>query len=132
MNLVFKEQVAVRVDDVNFGGHLDHARLISLMHQARVQVFKKLGVSELNCAGNLMVMRSLEIKYSALSYLDDVLEMELSLKTNRACVVINYEIINLNQSKKAARAEVQMAVIDKNTGQAISPQVFLEACRRGV
>lgn len=131
MNLVFKEQVSVRVDDVNFGGHLDHARLISLMHQARVQVFKKLGVSELDCAGNLMVMRSLDIKYSALSYLDDVLEMGLEIKINKACVVIRYEIKNLTQNKRTARAEVQMAVIDKNTGQAISPGVFLEACSLG-
>lgn len=127
MNLNFIEQVAVRVDDVNFGGHLDHARLITLMHQARVQMFKKLGISELNCGGYLMVMRNLEIKYSAQSYLDDLLEMHIKISTNRACVVLDYEISNLTQNKKAARAKAQMALIHAETAQPVSPQLFLEA-----
>jgi len=128
--LKFKELISVRVDDINFGGHLDHAKLISLMHQARVQVFKKLGVNELDCSGNFMVMRNLEIKYSSQSYLNDLLEMDLEIDINRVCVVINYEIFNLTQNKKTARAMAQMAVLHPKTHQVLSPQVFLEAINK--
>lgn len=127
MSLAYTSIQKVRIDDVNFGGHLGHDRLITLLHQARVDMFKSLGVSEIDCAGEHMVMRRIEIKYSHQSFLDDELQVEITLDRNRACVILNYEVVNLSVNKRAASAVMQMSVISHEDQRPLSPDVFFEA-----
>lgn len=127
MTVTYTSIQKVRIDDVNFGGHLGHDRLITLLHQARVEMFASMGVSEIDCGGEHMVMRRIEIKYSHQSFLNDQLQVEISLDRNRACVVLNYIVINLAVNKKAASATMQMSVISHVDQKPLSPEVFFDA-----
>ena len=37
----FEVEIPVRIYDINYGGHLGHAELIKITHQARLQFFSK-------------------------------------------------------------------------------------------
>ena len=69
----FSTTLAVRVGDINYGGHLGHDRLITLLHQARCDFLCALGFSELDCGGVALIMRHLEVDYLAEAFLGDEL-----------------------------------------------------------
>lgn len=69
----FTTTLTVRVGDINYGGHLGHDRLITLLHQARCDFLQTLGLSEADCAGVALIMRRLEVDYLAEAFLGDVL-----------------------------------------------------------
>ena len=37
---IFSTDIAVRISDINYGGHLGHDSIISLIHEARVRFLK--------------------------------------------------------------------------------------------
>jgi len=63
----FSTDCPVRVDDMNYGGHMDNARFVSFLHEARVRFLKELGASESDlgdgCTG--IVMGDLAVNYRA-------------------------------------------------------------------
>ena len=47
----FETEIAIRITDINYGGHLGNDSVLVLVHEARVRYLNSLGFSELN-AGN--------------------------------------------------------------------------------
>lgn len=79
----FTASVSVRVGDINYGGHLGHDSLITLLHQARVDFLQYLGASELDCFGTGLIMRRLEVDYLGEAFLGDVLQVEMHIAALR-------------------------------------------------
>ena len=52
----FRTEISVRIDDLNYGGHLGHDRVLTLVHEARVAWLKSHGWSEMDCAGTGLIM----------------------------------------------------------------------------
>jgi acyl-CoA thioester hydrolase len=46
----------VRITDLNYGGHVGNDKVLSFLHEARVQYLQSLGYSELNMEGVGMIM----------------------------------------------------------------------------
>ncbi|MCU0662848.1 MAG: thioesterase family protein [Myxococcota bacterium] len=44
----FSTTLAVRVGDLNYGGHLAYDRLLGLAHEARLELLSRLGATELD------------------------------------------------------------------------------------
>lgn len=63
----FSTTCPVRVDDVNYGGHMDNARFVSFLHEARVRFLKELGASEADLGDGAtgIVMGDLAVNYKA-------------------------------------------------------------------
>jgi len=63
----FSTVCAVRVDDINYGGHMDNARFVSFVHEARVRFLKELGASEADLGDGAtgLVMGDLAVNYKA-------------------------------------------------------------------
>lgn len=83
---VFSTTLSVRVGDINFGGHLGHDRLITLLHQARHEFLQSFGYSELDCGGVALIMRRIEVDYLAEAFLGDALSVAVwadALRSNR-------------------------------------------------
>lgn len=75
----FSTTLAVRVGDINYGGHLGHDRLITLLHQARCDFLCALGFSELDCGGVALIMRYLAVDYLSEAFLGDALTFSVSV-----------------------------------------------------
>jgi 4-hydroxybenzoyl-CoA thioesterase len=62
----FSTRIPVRVDDINYGGHLANDAVLSLVHEARVRWIRSLGfASELDVAGAGLIMADAAVVYRA-------------------------------------------------------------------
>jgi acyl-CoA thioester hydrolase len=52
----FSTEVPVRIDDIDYGGHLGNDALLSILQEARVQMLKRHGWTELDIEGTGLIM----------------------------------------------------------------------------
>lgn len=69
----FHHQLTVRVGDINYGGHLGNDAVVRLCNEARVQLMRQLGCSELDLGDGAtgMVMTELAVNYLGEGFLFD-------------------------------------------------------------
>ena len=60
---VFTHEETVRITDLNYGNHLGHDTLVSLLHEARARFFKFHELSEGNVDGVGVILTELEVGY---------------------------------------------------------------------
>lgn len=69
----FSCPIAVRITDMNYGGHAGNDTILSLIHEARMQFLQSLGYTELQFGGSGMIMADVAIEFkSELFYGDSV------------------------------------------------------------
>ncbi|ARS36785.1 acyl-CoA thioesterase [Pontibacter actiniarum] len=104
----FEATVPVRVTDLNYGNHLGNDALLSIMHEARMQLLGHFGWSELNLGGASMIMADVAIEYKGEGFYGDVLRIKLAFDDlNKYGFDITYHITN-QDGKEVARAKTGM------------------------
>jgi acyl-CoA thioesterase FadM len=69
----FSTQIAIRITDLNYGGHVGNDVFLSLIHEARQQFLLHYGCSELNFDGYGLILADAALEYKKeLSYGDIV------------------------------------------------------------
>ncbi|WP_231613494.1 acyl-CoA thioesterase [Halomonas sp. BC04] len=63
--IVHRQPLSVRITDMNYGRHLGHDTLISLLHEARIQAFGALGLTEWDMGGYPSVVADLAVQYQS-------------------------------------------------------------------
>jgi YbgC/YbaW family acyl-CoA thioester hydrolase len=70
---LFSTNIAIRITDINYGGHVGNDSFLSLIHEARQQFFNHYQYSEMNFAGTSLIMADVAVEYKKeLSYGDIV------------------------------------------------------------
>jgi acyl-CoA thioester hydrolase len=69
--------IPVRIGDVNYGGHVGNDAILSIIHEARVQLFNHWGFTELNAGGNALIMADVMIAYRGEAFYGDILTIKL-------------------------------------------------------
>ena len=74
----FQYEVVVQPRDVNTAGHLGHETLIALVHSARANLLRSLGLSELDLGDGRtgVIMFDLAVNYRGEGFLFDALRIE--------------------------------------------------------
>ena len=62
-NFAFSTIVAIRITDLNYGGHVGNDVFLSLIHEARLQFLQHHGYSELDFAGAGLIMADAAIEF---------------------------------------------------------------------
>ena len=75
----FETTLEVRIDDINYGGHLGNDSVLSLMHEARVRFFRTFGYSEMNVDGSAIIMADSVITYQSESFHGDIIRIEVGV-----------------------------------------------------
>jgi acyl-CoA thioester hydrolase len=75
----FKTQLIVRVSDLNYANHLSNDKILTYVHQARVEFFESLGFSEIDFAGVGTIMADAAIVFKSEGYLNDSLIIEVGV-----------------------------------------------------
>lgn len=89
----FACELAVRVTDLNYGGHLAHDRLLSLLHEARVAFLAARGWSEPDCGGVALILGDAVIVYQGEAFAGDRLKIEVGVaETGRAGFRLAYRV----------------------------------------
>ena len=75
----FKTQLIVRVSDLNYANHLSNDKILTYVHQARLEFFESLGFSEIDFAGVGTIMADAAIVFKSEGYLNDSLIIEIGV-----------------------------------------------------
>lgn len=67
--------IPIRITDLNYGGHVGNDIILSLIHEARVQFLKQLGLEELKFAGVGLIMGDAAIEFKRESFHGDVIRI---------------------------------------------------------
>jgi len=76
---VFRTTLQVRVDDVNYGGHLGNDSVLTLCHEVRIRFFDSVGQSEVDLFGKGIIMTDAMVIYRSEGNLGDPLDVAVFL-----------------------------------------------------
>ena len=125
-HFIFTTEITPRINDINYGNHLGHDHLISLMHEARVRFLKKYNFSELDVAGTSIIMADLAITYKAEVSWGERLNFDIAIYSpSSAGCNFFYHIKNSGSGTEVARAKTGIVFFDyKKKKVARMPQAF--------
>ena len=76
-NPLFTATIPIRIGDVNYGNHVGNDAILSIIHEARMQMLAKNGYDEMNAGGNSMIMADVMIAYKGESFYGDTLTIKI-------------------------------------------------------
>lgn len=105
----FSTSIAVRITDLNYGGHVGNDTILSLIHEARVKFLQQFGYTELTFEDVSLIMSDAGIEFrSELFYGDIVTAYVTATDFTRAGFDIYYKLITEKEGKIVALAKTGM------------------------
>jgi acyl-CoA thioesterase FadM len=126
----FNTQIAVRVTDLNYGGHLGNDSLLSLVHEARVAFLSSHGLSEIDCGGVSLTMGDAAIVYQGEAYAGDDLNIEVAAgEPSESGFRLFYRLTRASDRAKIALVETGMVCFDYRAKKIMPlPKVVADIC----
>ena len=108
----FSCNIPVRITDINYGGHVGNDTVLTIIHEARMQFFKKLGYTEMNFGGTGMLMADVAIEFkSELFYGDIVIASVVAGEISKAGFELFYKLENQTDDIKKLVAAAKTGMI---------------------
>ena len=112
-NILFSNRINVRIDDINYGNHLCHTKMIAFIHHTRTLFLQRNKLSEIDCFGAGLIMLNLNVEYRSECFFDDTLDIYMHFeKLDKVKIEFSYSVINITTNKLAAKANTLMAFFD--------------------
>jgi len=113
--------IRIRGYHCDFYGHLNHARYLELLEEARWSLLEdSLDLADWKEKNLGIVVAALTIQYLRPVPVDTLLEIQSDLgEIGAKTGIINQKLINQGTGKRVAEAAVTFAVIDTRTGRAV-------------
>lgn len=125
----FSTEIPVFIQHINYGNHVGHDSLISLLHEARVQFLKNYQLSETSQEEIGLIMTDLSIQYKSEAFYGDILQFDIdfSLSGQVRCNFL-YRVKEKSSQKIIALAVTHMAFYDYQRKKlAKTPEAFIQA-----
>lgn len=75
---IFSTELAIYVNHINYGNHLDNSALISLVSESRVRFLKSLGYTEMNVEGYGIIVADVAAQYRSEAFHGEVMVIEMA------------------------------------------------------
>ena len=126
----FKTEIALRVTDMNRGGHLGNDALFAMLNEARVKFYESLGYSEVDVEGAGTIMSDAVIVYKAESFPGDTLAFEVAAGDfSRIGCDLYYRVSNTRTGAEVARAKTAIGFFDYQARKIMPvPEAFKAKC----
>lgn len=113
-------KIPIRITDLNYGAHLGNDALLSLLHEARVQLLRHYGYTEMEMAGASLIMADVAIEYKGEGFYGDTLTFKLGFTDlHKYGFDITYHVLN-QEGKEIARAKTGMLCFNYSTRKLMS------------
>lgn len=112
-NFRFNTIIKVRITDLNYGNHVGNDKILSYVHEARVQFLNHLGYSELNAGNGGLIMSSAAIQYKEEIFYGN--EIKIGVKAadfSSSGFNLYYHLQNNATGKTVAIAQTGMVCFD--------------------
>ena len=127
---LFATEVALRVSDINYGGHLGNDAVLSLAQEARMRFLQSHGWSEQNVDGVGIIMTDAVVVYRSQAFYGDVLTIDVAVADLQqlGCDFI-FRMVNKASGKEVARVKTGIAFFDYgNRTPSPVPPAFRSLC----
>ncbi|MDQ3190712.1 MAG: thioesterase family protein [Bacteroidota bacterium] len=112
-NYIFSTEIKIRINDINYGGHLGNDSLLSIIHEARLQFLNNFGYSEIEIEGAALIMADSSIIYKSEGFYGDVLQIQINAGDFTKCGFdLYYNILNKKSRKQVAAAKTGLVFFD--------------------
>ena len=126
---IFKTALRVRVDDVNYGGHLGNDSVLTLCQEARIRFFEEIGQSEANLFGKSIIMTDAMVIYKSEGRMGDRIEVTLHLDDIGRRGFDMYYLLRCGE-REIARVKTGLAFFDYQQRKlAACPEEFIKKFR---
>jgi len=118
----------LQVKDINYGGHLSNDSVVTILHEARIDLLNKLGVNELDLGDKTtsIIMADLIVNYTGEGFLLDQVKVLSHIDDLSAVSFRIYHKI-IKGDKSLALAEVGILSYNYKDKQIVEiPEVFLK------
>lgn len=112
---IFSTELTVRVADINYGGHVGNDTMLSLMQEARTQLYQSLGYeNELSFEGTVgQVIADAALVYKAEAFLGDTLIIQIALgEFTRFGFDLFYLVLRKEDRKEVAKGKTAIVCFD--------------------
>lgn len=124
----FKYHTILKIRDINYGNHLSNDAVVSLLHEARIDMLNKIGCTEFELGGNKtgIIIADLVVNYKKQGYLGDEIIIHVDIdEIEKKGFRIFYKLER--GSDLMVLAETGVVVYDYQAGKiAAVPKIFLE------
>src|SRR5687767_2887094 len=106
---LFTTELTVRASDLNYGNHVGHDTVLTLMQEARVNFYRTLGFkNELNFEGSIgQVIADVAVQYKSESFLADELIIKIGVSDfTKYGFDMFYLMENKSTGKEVARSKI--------------------------
>jgi acyl-CoA thioesterase FadM len=127
---LFRTELPIRIDDVNYGGHLGNDKVLAIAQEARLRFLAAHGFpSELDVAGTGLIMADAAVVYRGEGVYGMVLEVELAASGVRTRGFdFLYRMRDARTGREIARARTGMLWFDYAARKVVSmPEAFRRA-----
>ncbi len=112
-NYVFSTELTVRINDINYGGHLGHDAILPIAHEARVRFLEKLNYTELDFGGCGIVISGAVIEYLNETFYGDIVVIKIALSgIHKNGLDLVYQLENKNKNIPVARVLTSIIFFD--------------------
>lgn len=124
---MFETRIRVRVSDINYGRHVGHDALISLIHESRVRFLEHLGYTEADIEGHPLLISDLAAVYESQSFYGDTLRFEIGVGDfNKYGCDFFYRVTHAETGGPVMQAKTGIVFFDIRTGRvAALPEGFV-------
>lgn len=74
---LFTCSIPIRITDINYGNHLANDAVLSILHEARMQLLSSWGFSEMDAGGNSLIMGDVMIAYRSEAFYGEMLHVDI-------------------------------------------------------
>ena len=115
-HFVFSTRTPVRINDINYGGHLGNDAVLSMIHEARIRFLTNYHYSEQNIEGLGLIMTDSAIVYRSEGFYGDVIQIDVAVGDfNKYGCDFYYLLSNQQTAKELAIAKTGVVFFDYQT-----------------
>lgn len=108
----FTTKIPIRITDLNYGGHVGNDKILSLLHEARVQYLASANYGELDVEGVGLIMSDVAIEYRAeLFYNDELFASVKATEFSKLGFDLYYLLEKFQEGKKVVVVKAKTGMI---------------------
>lgn len=118
--VIHRHPMTVRVTDMNYGRHLGHDALVSLLHEARMQAFATLDLLEWDMQGYPSLVADLAVQYQSEARWPDALMVATAVPEPQGKALTIYQrVYQADSQQVVATARINQLLIDLASGRPV-------------
>ncbi len=109
----FTTDIPVRITDINYGQHLGHDAIMSVLHEARVRMLNARGFTEIDVGGCGLIMADAAILFQSEVFYPSILRFELAVnEMTRSSFAVYYRVSHVESGVAVAQVRTGMVCFD--------------------